>query len=258
MLKKRLVGVVTVKDGWAVQSMSYCRYLPLGKPEVVVENLDRWGVDEIFIQCIDRRRRQAGPDFDLLVRLGALGLSTPLIYGGGICSVEHAVRAVRVGADRLALDSMLWDAPAEVQGISRELGAQALIAHMPVSAGQDRLMWMRHLDRIEADLTAHVMARLPFEWVSEVMLADWRNEGGTATFNEDVLSLFSPFAKPLIAFGGISSPSQIQRILGRPDVVAVAVGNSLSYREHAVQSIKSSLVGIPMRPECYMKGEGFR
>ena len=35
MLKKRLIGVVTVRRGWAVQSFGYKRWLPLGRPEVL-------------------------------------------------------------------------------------------------------------------------------------------------------------------------------------------------------------------------------
>ena len=49
MLNKRLIGIVTVRQGWAVQSFCYNRYLPLGRPEFIVENLDRWGADEILI-----------------------------------------------------------------------------------------------------------------------------------------------------------------------------------------------------------------
>lgn len=115
MLKKRLIGVVTVRQGWAVQSFNYSRYLPLGKPEVLVENLDRWGADEILIQCIDRSVANAGPDFPLLDRLGALGLSTPLIYAGGIRNAEDAVKAVNLGADRLSVDTLLWDAPHQLE-----------------------------------------------------------------------------------------------------------------------------------------------
>ncbi len=66
MLRKRLVGVVTVMGGHAVQSFRYERYLPLGRPEVLIENLDRWGADEILLQCIDRGRDGVGPDFPLL------------------------------------------------------------------------------------------------------------------------------------------------------------------------------------------------
>jgi cyclase len=37
------------------------------------------------------------------------------------------------------------------------------------------------------------------------------------------------------------------------EVVAVAVGNFLSYKEHAVQSRKKMLLGMPIRPPEYMK-----
>ena len=69
MLHKRLVGVVTVKGGWAVQSFGYKSYLPLGRPEVLVENLDRWGADEILVHVIDRSVKKLGPDFNLIEKL---------------------------------------------------------------------------------------------------------------------------------------------------------------------------------------------
>ena len=49
MLKKRIIGSITVLNGWAVQSIGYSQYLPLGRPSVIAENLDRWGADEILI-----------------------------------------------------------------------------------------------------------------------------------------------------------------------------------------------------------------
>ena len=76
MLKKRLIRVVTIKDGSAVQSFGYGRYLPLGRPECLVENLDRWGADEILVQVIDRTRRSLGPDFALLSKLARIGMGT--------------------------------------------------------------------------------------------------------------------------------------------------------------------------------------
>ena len=57
MLKKRLIGVITVLDGWAVQSFGYKKYLPLGKPKILAKNLDNWGADEILIQSINRTRK---------------------------------------------------------------------------------------------------------------------------------------------------------------------------------------------------------
>jgi cyclase len=114
MNKKRLMGVITVRHGWAVQSFGYGRYLPLGHPETLVENLDRWGADEILVQCIDRSTNGLGPDFALLERLGKLGIATPLIYAGGIRHVEDARLVIQTAADRVCVDALLHDDVAAV------------------------------------------------------------------------------------------------------------------------------------------------
>ena len=51
MLKKRIIGIVTVIENQAVQSIGYNKYLPLGSPEYQIENLDNWKIDEIIINC---------------------------------------------------------------------------------------------------------------------------------------------------------------------------------------------------------------
>ena len=80
MLKKRLTGAVTIRGGLVVQSFGYNRYLPIGKPKVVAENLDRWGVDEIFIQVIDRSINNLGPDIELVKEISTSGILTPIMY----------------------------------------------------------------------------------------------------------------------------------------------------------------------------------
>ena len=254
MLKKRLFGVVTVRQGWAVQSMGYQRYLPLGKPEILLENLDRWGADEILIQCIDRSAAGAGPDFDLLKRVGALGLSTPLIYGGGIRHAGDAVQVVKMGADRVSLDTMLWDAPERLETLSRQLGTQALIAHMPVRVQNRGLIWRNYRSGNEVLLNESVLTKLHLGWVSEVMLTDWLHEGVPRAFDSSIPEHFPEPDKPLLVFGGLSEPAQFQDVLSRSNVLAAGVGNFLSYKEHAIQQIKKSLVGLPIRA-AYYSGE---
>ncbi len=251
MLKKRLIGVVTVRQGWAVQSISYQRYLPLGKPEVLIENLDRWGADEILIQCIDRSSAQKGPDFSLLKLVGALGLSTPLIYAGGIRNAEDAVKVVSLGADRILVDSMLWDAPHQLERVSRILGTQSLIAHMPVRANENDLFWRNYRSDKEVRLNQNSLAKLPLEWVSEVMLTDWSHEGIAGGFDPCIPALFPLAEKPLLVFGGLSEIEQFRAVLSNLNVVAAGVGNFLSYKEHAIQKLKQQMIGFHIRTAQY-------
>jgi len=250
MLKKRLIGVVTVRNGWAVQSFGYRRHLPLGRPECLVENLDRWGADEILVQVIDRSIGDRGPDFDLLARLGRLGLETPLIYGGGIASAEHAVRAIQSGADRVTLDQALHRMPDEVRRMSARLGAQALIAVLPVRFGASIL---RHdyPTRQCLPFGDGVPALIADRVVSELMLIDWQNEGGVTGFEPARLGELPCPEVPLILFGGFSDPVTTRRFLEHPAVAAVAVGNLFAYREHAYQTYKRVVASDALRPPVH-------
>ena len=250
MLKKRLIGVVTVKNGWAVQSFGYRRHLPLGRPEVLVQNLDRWGADEVLVQCIDRSTFGLGPDLDLLDKISKLGIATPLIYAGGIGCRDDAVKVVSHGADRIMLDAMLWNAPQALEAIARDLGTQATIAHLPVRMGEDGLKALDYRDRVERPM-ASFLERLPLEWVSELMMTDWSHEGSPDSFDERLLTVSQLLDKPLLCFGGISKAVQLQRVLAHSKVVAVGVGNFLSYREHAVQALKKQLGTSALRAYHY-------
>ena len=248
MIKKRLVGVVTVKDGWAVQSFGYRRYLPLGKPEVLIENLDRWGADEIILQCIDRSVQQAGPDLKLLERVSRKGLATPLIYAGGIRTSDDAVATIKSGADRICVDALLHDEPGSLEALSAPLGAQALIASLPLSRGVEGLIWLDYRDGRQRQLGAEVLQVLRSGVVSEALVVDWRSEGSAGRFDIGLLSAFPVTEVPLIAFGGLSEPSQLRDVLQSDRASAVAIGNFLNYREHAIHHYKRHLAGLPVRP----------
>ena len=132
MVKKRLIGLITIKNDLAVQSFSYNKYLPIGKPECLIENLDRWGADEILIQVIDRTKKDIGPDFELLKRIGQLKITTPLIYCGGIRNHIDAINVIKHGADRIIVDSLFRRNQKEIVKICESLGSQAIIASLPV------------------------------------------------------------------------------------------------------------------------------
>jgi cyclase len=246
MLKKRLIGAITVKNGWAVQSFGYRRYLPIGRPEVVAENLDRWGADEILVQCIDRSSQGLEPDFETLERVARRGLSTPTILAGGIRTLAHGIRAISSGADRIAIDAVLRDDPGAVRALSDHLGAQAVIAALPVTRDGDRVRWHDYRARMDTPFSDAVSALIAEKVVSEVAVIDWRHEGA-GPFDLGLIRAF-PFADvPLIAFGGLNDAVQQRAVLEDPRVVAAMVGNVLNYREHAIAALKSQLSGVPIR-----------
>ncbi len=256
MLRKRLIGVITVREGIAVQSFGYRRHLPMGRPEVVAENLDRWGADEILISCIDRTRTGLGPDFGLLGRVADVGLATPLIYAGGIRHAEDAVQAARIGADRVMTDALLLDRPDELESVSRALGIQALIGHVPVRVLGDALLALDYRSGRETRLDDALRTRPGLAHVSELMLTDWTNEGRGGAFDESIPALCRSVSHPLILFGGLSEPLAMRRMLSLGQVAAVGIGNALSHTEHAIQHLRERIALPCLRASRFREGAG--
>jgi len=252
MIRKRIIGMITVRDGIAVQSFGYSRYLPLGKPEILAANLDRWGADEIVVSCIDRQG--AGPDMALIEKMAGKGLSTPLIYGGGIRGADDARAAIGAGADRIHCDALLHDDPAAVRAIGGAIGIQAVIGHLPLSIEGGRLECYDYRARRSLPLDAGLRELLATGAISELMITDWRHEGEAGGFDPMLLAI-GQLGVPLIAFGGISDPLLARSLLAKREVVAVAIGNFLSYREHAIQTFREAVGDVGLRQAIYAKEE---
>ena len=252
MIKKRIVGVVTIKNEIAVQSFSYSKYLPIGKPECVIENLDRWGADEILIQVIDRTTNNLGPDFDLLSKIGKLRISTPIIYAGGIKHYKNAVEVIKNGADRIVIDSLLRKDKRELSKISLHLGSQAIIASVPVILKEDNIYLYDYLSRKEEKIDDDYLSVISDKNLfSEIFLINKETEGHSNSFNTKIISLFPETNSSLIAFGGISDAEQIKYILSINKISAVGIGNFLNYKEHSIQTLKESVGSKYLRKPNY-------
>jgi cyclase len=250
MIRKRIIGAITVRQGIAVQSFGYGRYLPLGKPEVLALNFDRWGADEIIVSCIDRTAAGTGPDLALLARIAGKGLSTPLVYGGGIRNADDARAVIGGGADRVSCDALLRDDPAQVRVIGEAIGIQGVIGSIPLSVQHGQLAIYDYRTRVSEPLTPELRDLLRSGLLSELVITDWRHEGQQGGF-DPMLAAMGSLGVPLILFGGISDPRLAASLLAKPNVVAVAIGNFLSYREHAIQSYREAVGAAALRQVEY-------
>lgn len=252
MLKKRLTGAVTIREGLVVQSFGYNQYLPIGKPKVVVENLDRWGVDEIFIQVIDRSINNLGPDIELVEEISTSGILTPIMYAGGIQNENQAAEVIRAGAERICVDGLLHKNLNEVEKIAKRLGGQAVVGCLPVGIdSNDLAYWYNYQTKKKCLINDRLFTLIKDGLISEILLVDWKNEGRDEAFDFRILELFEKYNVPLILFGGLSSATILNKAFDVPTVVSAVIGNRLNYTEHAIQTLKNKLSSAPIRNAYY-------
>lgn len=252
MIAKRLIGAITIKNDIGIQSFSYKKYLPLGDPEILVKNLDRWGVDEILLNVIDRGYANKGPNFELISKIKSIKINTPIIYAGGIDSLENAERLICEGVDRLVIEKILLEDYSEFEKIYKRIGSQSLILSMPLKFyNKKKLLYFNSITKKEENINRNFIKCIQDKLVSEIMLIDYENEGGADNFNIKMIDFFKKFDLDLICFGGIKTPKIVKRIIKNKKVSAIAIGNSLNYKEHSVQLLKEQLKNFHFRTPSY-------
>jgi cyclase len=233
---KRLIGIITVKDGWAVQSIGYKKYLPLGRPEILAENLDRWHLEEILIVDISRSAFKT-PNIDLVNSVASMSLSTPISYAGGINTAKHAIDVIKAGADRIGIENIFRDNYTEVQEITNSLGRQAIIRIQPLQVNGKKLQTYNYSDKSTKELDDIGYFLESSNLYSELMIVDYKNEGIKNGFNLELLNYFQKSNIQLICFGGISNSKQIRYLSKIQNISAIAIGNFLNFSELANREI---------------------
>lgn len=244
MAFKRLIALVPVQNGQVVMSYGYARHKPASGLGSVLRNLDRWGVDEITV--IDISRGLKAPDFSLLEQVQRAAIRTPVAFGGGIRSAEHAVAAVAQGCDRVVVETLLWQAPGEVKRISDAIGQQAVIGAVPVVCGSQGLC-AAPVHTAVREPWADCLKRFEGLSISELLVIDREHEGlpGSSCFAAQVP--LSTQAHQLIWFGGLAAP-QAAELLRRSDTVGVAFGNPFLTSELATHAARIQINSLLSKP----------
>ena len=249
MLKPRLLGLVLVRDGIAVQSLKFHRYLPLGRPEIAVEYLDRWGVDEIVLLDIKatHEQRAIGP---ALIASCAACCRTPMTVGGGVADVVTASTLLSAGADKICLNTAASSDPELVSHLASRFGNQCIVVSLDVQRTDSGWQVMTASGTIAANLSLEEsLTNAQRNGAGEILINSIDRDGNRQGYD---LTLIRHCAHridvPLIAAGGAGHPAHLAEALDA-GASAVAVANMLHFTEHSVIVAKRYMQsqGRPMR-----------
>lgn len=260
ILKKRLIAAIVVKDGVAVQSIGFRRFLPLGKPEIAAEFLNRWGIDEILLQDISACRQRRGPDYGLLAAVAARCF-VPLTVAGGITSIETAHAVIQSGGDKVVVNTAAAENPVLIRAIADRSGSQCAVASIDAVRRSDGRYEVvirggsqttgRHPDdaaRILADNGA-----------GEILISAVHRDGTRQGFDERLVAVVANAVNvPVIANSGAGHPAHFVSVLRIPGVSAAAAANYFHFTEHSVLTTKAFLAGsgTELRNDTYANYAG--
>jgi len=258
-LKTRIIGVVLVKDGIAVQSIGFQRYLPVGTPEIAVNYLDRWGIDEIIILQIDATAEGSAVNVDR-VRSCARQCQVPLSVGGGITAVSDIKAVIQAGADKVVINSALVADPELISKAAALFGSQCVVVSIDARRQPDGtyLAYTHGGRRVTGCTPQQLAQRAELLGAGEIFLTSIDHDGRKLGYDLDLLkTIVRAVHIPVIVSGGAGHPEHMQAAM-RSGVSAVAAANLFHFTEHSVIAVKRylSMSNEPVRLDSYVAYEG--
>lgn len=250
MAFKRLIGVITVRDGVVVKSIGYDRYHPQGSLKTAIENLDRWRADEIVIIDISRR---SSVDSRVVSEIKKANMHTPLVYGGGIRELSDIKRLLEIGCDRFVFERLLLDQSDVIFRAADMLGEQAVIGSLPLSLSEKgEVLLTRVGDMCEEPLINYAQS-LKDNPVSEYFISSVKTDGKFGEFSQALVqSVEDLFAHEIIPkrdsiwFGGLDTVSAAE-VLRFESTKAVAFGNINMEKEINIPLIRNEMNHLGFR-----------
>lgn len=226
MLRGRVIPSLLLDGRRLVKTVRFRRPVYVGDPINAIRILNDKEVDEILVLDIGVGRSGGVPNYNLIEEIAG-ECFMPLAYGGGVRTVEQARKIIRLGAEKIVLNTCAWTHPDSLREMVAEFGSQAVVVAIDVvrrwfgrfevfvdggrtSTGEDPASYARRIEGLGA---------------GEILLNSVEQEGGMKGFDVALIaSVTRSVGIPVIASGGAGSLLDLRAAIREGGAAAVAAG----------------------------------
>lgn len=227
MLNYRVIPCLLLSNGGLVKTRNFKNGVYVGDPINAIRIFNEKEVDELVLLDIRASLDKRAPDFDLLKEI-ASECFMPLAYGGGITSIDQIRELLRLGIEKIILNTALNRDPSFVQKAVAIFGSQAITASIDVRCklfGRYEVMTFAGTEAtgytpVDAARRAEQLG------VGEILLTLIDAEGVMEGYDLELLSKVSQSVNiPVIASGGAGKLEDFRSAVREGHVSAVAAGS---------------------------------
>ncbi|QUX94513.1 imidazole glycerol phosphate synthase subunit HisF [Marinomonas sp. CT5] len=228
----RIIPRLDIKGPNVVKGIKMEGLRVVGRPELFAAKYYQDFADELVY--IDTVASLYGRNsLSEIIHRAAEQIFIPLTVGGGIRTIEDIRNILRVGADKVAINTALFSNPELIKEASESFGAQCIVVSIQARKvyGTDKYECLTDNARENTGVDV-------FEWVErvvelgagEILLTSVDRDGTGTGFDQELVRRVSEFAPiPVIASGGAGNLQHIENIATEGKADAVCIGSMLHY-----------------------------
>ena len=253
MKKRRLIPVLLLRNGWLVQSKNFKDYQNLGNPVTAVKRLSEWASDELIYLDISKddhydinRSDQGYPNrksFLEIISDVSKVTFMPITVGGKIGNNQDIEKRLKVGADKISVNTKAIEDQNFIKDASKEFGSQCIVVSVDFYKQDNNYLVYNNKERKTIDLNIfNYLEQIQDNGAGEIFLNSVNRDGKGNGYDIDFFNKISNKIKiPIIASGGAGDWFDMYDIFDQTNVDAVAAANIFHYRDQSVFLAKKFL-----------------
>jgi cyclase len=247
VLKKRIIFTLLYDAGYFMMSRNF-RLQKVGDLSWLQKNYDfshiAFFIDELVVLDVTRGPRNTDRFAETLRALTG-ECFVPIAAGGGIRSLEQVRSLLRSGADKIVVNTLLFEEPEGVREMAAEFGQQCIVASVDIKSvvGGPSQIYTSSGSQPLTGLVVDILARLNEGWVGEIYLNSIDRDGTGQGYDFSLLeNLPTGFRLPVILAGGVGNARHLIEGFADPRVNAVATANLFNFVGDGLQRARGSLL----------------
>jgi cyclase len=241
MLMRRVVVCLDVDGGRVVKGTKFENLRDVGEPAELACRYEREGADEIVFLDVTATVEQREAMLSVVTRT-AERLFVPLTLGGGVRSVDDLSRALRAGADKVALNSALFGDATLLSRSAEQFGRQCVVASIDAKRVGERWAVFTHGGRRPTGVDAVEWAMRCAELgAGEILLTSIDRDGVRGGYDIALTRAVTDVVDvPVVASGGAGAAEHVVEVFERTGAQAALVAGIVHDRETTVTAIKQA------------------
>jgi imidazole glycerol-phosphate synthase subunit HisF len=222
----RVIPCLLLRGAGLVKTRQFKDPKYVGDPINAIKIFNDKECDELMLLDITATQEQRGPSFSIIEEV-ASECFMPLAYGGGVRTVDEMRRVLKLGVEKVVLNSTALKAPDVVRDASREFGAQAVVASIDV---RKRLfggyeVYAERATRATGIGPVECAKRMEDLGAGEIVLNAVDRDGTMKGYDLELLrKVTDAVSVPVVAVGGAGCVEDFGRAIGKGGASAVSAG----------------------------------
>lgn len=247
MLGTRVIPCLLLQGRGLVKTIRYKNPTYLGDPINIVRIFNDKEVDELTFLDINATKMNQPPPFDLLQDI-ASECFIPFGYGGGVRTVDEMRRLLKIGIEKIVVNTAAVEKPTLVQEAAKEFGSSTIVVSIDYRCslfGKVEVYSRSGKKASGMDLVSFAKG-MEQSGAGEILLNSIDRDGTMQGYDiEMVKKVTSAVSIPVIACGGARQLQDLADVVKIGGASAAAAGSMFVYQG----PLRAVLISYPSQKE---------